>query len=145
MLPCLCFDGVTQHANVLLFPTFLVRTQAWICSSVHFFPSFCQEVESVYSCVCFRAVVCNKANALKWQMHPGGGGWMEMRLRPHQLATAQALTSASRHYRMSTGQGQSSSGAAACSIPLTAVIFVSPPRRHTRKCNHVVGSTGERS
>lgn len=70
---------------------------------------------------------------------------METRLRPHQLATAQALTSSSRHYRMSTGQGQSFSGAAVCNIPLTAVAFVSPPRGHTRTCNHAVGGGGERS
>lgn len=70
---------------------------------------------------------------------------METRLRPHQLATAQALTSSSRHYRTSTGQGRSFSGAAVCNIPLTAAAFVSPPRGHTRKCNHVVGGTGERS
>lgn len=76
---------------------------------------------------------------------PRRGGWMETRLRPHQLATAQALTSSSRHYRMSTGQGQSFSGAAVCNIPLTAVVFVSPPRGQTRKCNHVVGGAGERS
>lgn len=76
---------------------------------------------------------------------PRRGGWMETRLRPHQLATAQALTSSPRHNRMSTGQGQSFSGAAVCNIPLTAVDFVSPPRGHTRRCNHVVGDAGERS
>lgn len=43
----------------------------------------------VYFCVCSEAVVCNKANALKWKIDPWveGGVWEKIRLRPCQLPT----------------------------------------------------------
>lgn len=74
-----------------------------------------------------------------------GGGWLGMRLRPHQLAAAQALTSLSRHYRMSTGQGQRLCGPTVGNISPRTVVFVNPPCGRTHKCNHVARSIGKRS
>lgn len=77
-----------------------------------------------YSCFCFRVVVCNKANTLKWQMYPGGVGVRgvdEDEIKATSAGHSSTLTSLSRHCRMSTGQGQSFSGAAVCNIPLRAV------------------------
>lgn len=50
-------------------------SEALLIAAFLFFSFFARRSRA-YSRVCFRVVVCNKANTLKWQMHPGGeAGW----------------------------------------------------------------------